>query len=93
MKFIWDENKNQINSEKHGISFERAIEAWGDPLGFDLFDEKHSSIEEDRWFYFGKMKNGEIIRVVYTELTGEVYRIITAYSDEFIRRIYNEENE
>lgn len=93
MKFIWDENKNKLNVEKHGLSFDDAITAWNDPFGFELYDEKNSSIGEDRWFRFGKMKNGEIIRIVYTEYPNEIYRIITAYSSKIIERIYHEQND
>ncbi|MGB9686689.1 MAG: BrnT family toxin [Rectinema subterraneum] len=30
MTFEWDENKNQINIQKHGVSFEEAKEAFLD---------------------------------------------------------------
>lgn len=93
MQFIWDENKNELNISKHGLSFEEALTAWEDPFGFDLYDEKHSSPDEDRWFYFGRTKKGEIIRVVYTELPNDIYRVITAYSSITIERIYHEQNE
>ena len=92
MKFIWDEEKNIINIEKHNISFEKATEAWSDPLSFDLYDNNHSLINEDRWFRFGKLISGEIIRVVYIEISDDLSRIITAYSSKTIERIYNEEN-
>lgn len=32
MKFEWDETKNRINQEKHGISFEEAQEVFDDAL-------------------------------------------------------------
>ena len=32
MKFEWDENKNQINFESHGLSFQEAIQVFFDEL-------------------------------------------------------------
>ena len=60
MKFIWNEEKNKINIEKHNIRFENAIEVWKDRLSFDFYDDIHSSLEEDRWFKFGKMYSGKL---------------------------------
>ncbi len=90
MQFEWDENKNKINLEKHGISFQEAIQVWLDPLGFDLYDDLHSSLTEERWFRFGKLNNGKIIRVVYKEVKEDSLRIITAYSNNDIERFYKE---
>ena len=33
-KFEWDEEKNQINKKKHGISFEEALLIFADPNFF-----------------------------------------------------------
>jgi uncharacterized DUF497 family protein len=93
MQFKWNPDKNKINIEKHGISFDEAIEAWKDPFNFVFYDESHSSEDEERWFLFGKIKNGRIIRVVYKESPENVFRIITAYSSKLIERTYNEEND
>lgn len=30
INFTWDENKNEINKKKHGLSFEEAKEVFGD---------------------------------------------------------------
>ena len=30
IRFEWDENKNKINKKKHGLSFEEAVEVFGD---------------------------------------------------------------
>lgn len=32
MKFIWDDNKNHINQQKHQVSFETAQLVFDDPL-------------------------------------------------------------
>lgn len=38
IKFEWDENKNEINKKKHGLSFETAKEAFYDDNAV-LFDD------------------------------------------------------
>jgi uncharacterized DUF497 family protein len=50
--FEWDENKNQLNIEKHGVSFEEAQNVFKDPKRLTLFDEGHSQ-DEDRYFCIG----------------------------------------
>jgi uncharacterized DUF497 family protein len=90
MDFEWDEAKNQANSKKHGIDFETAILCWEDPANFDVWDATHSTLEEERWLKFGRLRNGKIVCVVYTELSENRVRIISAFSDEKVERMYYE---
>ena len=55
--FEWDENKNQQNIEKHGVSFDEAKKVFDDPERHTLFDEGHSQ-DEDRYFCIGKVNDG-----------------------------------
>lgn len=66
-KFEWDLKKNEINIEKHGLSFFEAQKAFLDPNRVIAKDIEHSKTET-RYFCFGKV-NGEIItiRFVYKE--------------------------
>jgi len=89
---IWDEDKNNENKRKHGISFETARFVFADPKRLWRFDcsENNTSIEE-RWQTLGKAEG--IIFAVYTEneLKG-IYetRLITArLATKAERRIYN----
>jgi uncharacterized DUF497 family protein len=91
MNFEWDNNKNEMNKVKHNISFEEACVCWEDENNFDIFDEKHSSKEENRWLKFGRISNGKVICVVYTELKDSC-RIISAFTDKKIERFYYEQN-
>ena len=45
VKFEWDENKNQTNIQKHGISFEEAITVFKDMDALIISDENHSDDE------------------------------------------------
>jgi len=73
--FDWDENKNQQNIEKHGVSFEEAIKVFYDPKRLTLFDAGHS-LTEDRYFCIGKVEDN-IITVRFMIRNGLI-RIIGA---------------
>ena len=77
MVFTWDECKEAINIEKHGISFSIAALVFSDKNRIELYDEKHSS-QEDRYITIGSV-NGliTVLFVVYTE-RDERIRIISA---------------
>jgi len=48
LKFEWDRRKAVLNIKKHGVSFEDAATAFGDPLSVTIHDPKHSD-DEDRF--------------------------------------------
>lgn len=80
MKFIWDENKNEINIKKHGISFKEASEVFSDPLHIAVLDERFNYFEE-RWIAIGKtLKNKVVVAAnLYFDDDGEeIIRIISA---------------
>ncbi|MCD7764737.1 MAG: BrnT family toxin [Lachnospiraceae bacterium] len=74
MKFEWDETKNQINKQKHNISFETARHIFEDPYYIEMYDFEHS-IEEDRYIAIGKFRN--VLFVVFTEKKDAI-RLISA---------------
>jgi len=51
--FEWDPYKAKQNLRKHKMSFERAAEAFLDPLAISIYDDEHS-LDEDRWITIGK---------------------------------------
>lgn len=73
--FKWDENKNQSNIKKHGVSFEYAMQAFIDPKRLTLYDYDHSQ-GEDRFFCIGKTDEG-ILTVRFT-IRDDTIRIIGA---------------
>ena len=75
MEFEWDENKNEINKRKHGISFETASRVFADPFRIERYDATHSTLEEERLITIGMVDN--ILSVVFTERS-ENTRIISA---------------
>jgi hypothetical protein len=70
--FEWDSNKGEANREKHGISFEDAIELFDAPF-LRLRSDRSREI---RWIALGKAQL-RVIAVIYTEGEGRI-RIISA---------------
>lgn len=78
MEFEWDEEKNKINIQKHGIAFEDALKVFLDPYRVYFYDSAHSSIQEERWQTIG-CAFSNILFVIYTfRDEKEIYRIISA---------------
>ena len=81
----WDENKNQQNIRKHGISFQTAALVFADEERIEYYDVIHS-VNEDRYVVLGCVQG--ILYVVYT-MRGEAARLISARMANAIeRRIY-----
>ena len=74
--FEWDAEKARQNVDKHGISFEEAVTAFGDPLSVTISDPDHSD-SEDRRLLMGMSRRSRLVVVAFTE-RGDRLRIITA---------------
>ena len=59
MVFEYDENKNRINIEKHGISFKSAARVFFDYDRIEYYDEDNSDFE-DRYDTIGDLSAGNI---------------------------------
>ena len=90
MKFEWDDNKNQKNTRKHGISFEIAQRAFLDNSRIIAEDIKHSDENEKRYFCFGRI-DSEIITVRFTVRDKKI-RIIGAGKWREGRKKYEAKN-
>ena len=77
MKFLWDEAKDMANIRKHKVSFVQAVHAFSDPLRKEYYDDRHSSLEEERSIVIGFAENA-ILVVSFTEPDAETIRIISA---------------
>ena len=75
MKFEWDENKNQQNRQKHGISFEEAKEIFSS-IVFTSVDRRfdYNEISE---VSIGTIQGFVIVTVAHTERNGKT-RLISA---------------
>jgi uncharacterized protein len=64
--FVWDEAKAVSNAVKHGITFQEAATAFGDPLSLTIADPDHFE-NEDRFVLIGETAGRSLVVVVHTE--------------------------
>ena len=74
--FRWDQRKAKANIAKHGISFEGASSAFGDPLSITIEDVDHS-YGENRYILLGETLEHDLVIVAHTDRNGEI-RIMSA---------------
>ena len=93
MRWTWDANKNRINKQKHGLSFETAQLVFDDPL---MVHRPDRHVDEERWHTIGMIENVVVI-VAHTwpkpepGTSVEVGRIISARkATPHERRAYEE---
>ena len=80
MKYEWNEEKNKLNQDKHGISFEEAKEVFEDALHISKLDHRFSYFEE-RWITLGSTSKHKVLVVAnlfFTDDGEEIIRIISA---------------
>ena len=98
IRFEWDEAKNLANWRKHGISFEQASKAFGDPLYISVIERIEAG--EERWQTLGLLDGILLLTLIHTVFeeseagrTVEVVRMISArYAIPEERRRYENEN-
>lgn len=92
MMFVYDSEKEEINKQKHGISFKTAAHVFMDVLRLDFLDERHSTVAEERWITIGLVR--DILTVVYCERSEDgkdVLRLISArQASPAERSLYND---
>jgi uncharacterized DUF497 family protein len=74
--FLWDPEKESGNWKKHGVKFDEAVSAFGDPLSVTIFDPDHSYYES-RFILTGLAITGRLLVVAHVE-RGDNIRIINA---------------
>lgn len=75
MMFEWDDHKNNINIQKHGIDFNDVIDIFNHPML--TMEDTRESYNEVRWVSIGWLRSVMAV-VVYTEQVGVTIRIISA---------------
>lgn len=76
MGFEWDDDKDEINLRKHGVTFAEAATVFDDPLAITYFDPDHFQ-EESRFLTIGMSVDGRVLILSHTD-RGENIRIISA---------------
>ncbi len=84
----WDEAKNRLNTEKHGVDFETACR---------IFDEPVVTVTDDRFDYgevrkisIGTIGGTVFLTVVHTNRNGRTRLISARRANCAEKRIYNE---
>jgi len=90
LQFVWDREKAAANRRKHGVNFEEAATAFGDPLSITIPDPDHSAGEE-RWLLVGESGAGRLLVVAYTERANEIRLITARAATRRERQTYEEE--
>ena len=75
-RFEWDADKALENLRKHGVSFDEAVTAFGDPLSLQLPDPDHS-VGEERYLVMGTSTANRLLVVAFVERSPRT-RIISA---------------
>ena len=89
-EFEWDDAKGRANLRKHGVSFETAQHAFGDPKRIIAEDLEHSQ-RENRFYCFGRVDD-EILTVRFTYREQRI-RIIGAGYWRKGKALYEKENQ
>ena len=78
LTFQWSQRKNQVNVEKHGISFEEAGSVFHDEYALQFFDEWHSEDDASLSLRAGDIMLRILMVVHCVTEEGRVIRIISA---------------
>ncbi len=60
--FEWDEGKNEVNIDKHGLDFTDTYRIFDLPMAVEL--DERGDYGENRWI--GGMLNGQVVVFFYT---------------------------
>lgn len=78
IQFAWDENKDQLNKRKHGVSFEEAKTVFYDENAIEFPDPDHSK-REDRFLMLGMSYRLRVLIVCHCfRRDDSIIRIISA---------------
>ena len=75
MAFEWDPAKNQVNIQKHGVSFESARRIFEGPVLTSL--DNRLDYGEERYVSIGQVEKGALLVVAHTK-RNERIRLISA---------------
>lgn len=87
--FEWDARKAVANVRKHGVTFEEACTAFGDPLGILMHDPDHS-IAEQRHVLLGMSNRLRLLVVSHAERPPRTRLISARRATPKERRTYEE---
>lgn len=87
MRFEWNDKKNQINQEKHGLNFQDAEIIFGGRTISFIDDRKNYG--EERFITMGELQ-GRVIIIVHTERNSVIRIISMRKANEREKKIYHQ---
>ena len=94
MRFEWSDEKDNLNVEKHQVSFNEAKEVFLDPMHISKLDYRFDYFEE-RWITLGRTAKENILVVAnmfFDDNGEEIIRIISARKANQKERIFYEQH-
>ncbi|MBS0165945.1 MAG: BrnT family toxin [Nitrospira sp.] len=85
MRFEWDERKNRLNIEKHGITLSDSWQVFERPLLIRLDERKDYG--EPRWIALGDL-NGTVVVLVFTKRGDTIRAISMRKGNKHERQVY-----
>jgi uncharacterized DUF497 family protein len=94
ISFEWDQDKDRLNQQAHGVSFAEAQSVFLDESAVQFYDEGHSG-DEDRYVMVGLSSHLRLLLVVHTYREEDrVIRVISARKPTANeKRVYMERKE
>ncbi len=90
IEFEWDDDKDEANRRKHGVSFEKAKQVFDDPRAIPFADTEHSQYEE-RFQMIGLSQIG-LLFVVFTYRNLRVRIISARRATARMQRMYEKDD-
>ena len=87
MNFEWAPSKAALNLQKHGVPFEEAMTAFGDPLSSTIPDPDHSE-DEERFITRGLSSSNRLLVISHTDRGGRIRLISARLASSRERRQY-----
>ena len=89
LTFEWDGRKAAANLRKHGVAFEEAASAFGDPLSLTIPDPDHSA-QDERCVLPGMTARHRLVVVAHTDEADTMRLISARLATSAERRNYEE---
>ena len=89
LTFQWDPRKALVNLRKHGVSFQEACSAFGDPLSVTIPDLEHSRGER-RYILVGETASQKLVVVSHAERKSSIRSISVRLATRAERRSYED---
>ena len=89
--FEWDEDKNILNKENHGLNFEEILDVFNDPFFLEAYDRDNSTLDETRWKGIASFDRRIYFFMSYTERDNRT-RILSARLAEPLEKERYDEN-